>query len=114
MHVPYSMDDREPDLYGGMGGYNDDEYNQTKWEGNGYSSDRDHELDAALYAFRKGNYCYTQEDMTKVIQKNLEAVHSLRLDVQELIEILRFIYDHAENLPQGVSQIIREQLTKGR
>lgn len=114
MHVPYSMDDNQPDLYGGMGGYSDDEYTQTKWEGNGYGSGRDHELDSAVHAFRQSNYCYTQEDMTKVIQNNLKTVHEYRLEIEELLGLLSYIYNHSETLPYGTSQKIREQITMDR
>lgn len=114
MKVPYSMDDSEPDLYGGLGGHHSDDWEtQTKWEG-GYSSGMDHDLDVAVKAFRKDNYCYTQEDMTEVIQHNLKVVHEYRNEIEELLGLLSYIYNHSEKLPQGVSQQIREQITMER
>lgn len=75
MKIPYSMDDSEPDLYGGLGGHHSDEWEtQTKWEGNSYSSD----LDRAVEVFRHDLYVYTQADMTRVIQQNLKAVAEAR------------------------------------
>lgn len=61
MHVPYSMDDNEPDLYGGMGGSSDD---------------RDYDLDRAVEVFRRDSYVYTQKQMDDVIQYNINAVRA--------------------------------------
>lgn len=66
MKVPYSMDESEPDLYGGMGGLRSDEEERY------VSEER-----TCQYRF------YTQEDMDKVIQKNLKAIDKLRLEIDE-------------------------------
>lgn len=68
MKVPYSMDESEPDLYGGMGGYqsDDDQWEtQTKWEGNSFGGD---------YEPRTIPRVYTQKEMDLVIQYNIKAV----------------------------------------
>lgn len=115
MKVPYSMDDNEQDLYGSLGGHSNDDWDtQTQWEGNSYGAGRDYELDLAVQAFRKDNFCYTQEDITKVIQHNLKTVNDYRNEIEELLGLLSYIYNHSESLPQGVSQQIREQITMER
>lgn len=115
MRVPYSMDDNEQDLYGSLGGHQptDEWETQTKWEGNSIGSS-DTELDIAVRAFRQNNYCYTQEDMTKVIQHNLKTVNDYRNEIEELLGLLSYIYNHSEKLPEGTSQQIREQITMTR
>lgn len=65
MHVPYSMDDNEPDLYGGMGGYqpDDDPYpHSTSYN--------------VVLEYVECPKFYTQEDMNKVIQHNIKSVHA--------------------------------------
>lgn len=65
MHVPYSMDDREPDLYGGMGGNqpDDDPYpHSTSYN--------------VVLEYVECPKFYTQEDMNKVIQHNIKAVRN--------------------------------------
>lgn len=72
MNVPYSMDDSEPDLYGSLGGRsNDDDYyeTQTKWDG----VDRSHYPNIRMEEIKIPVW-YTQEQMDKVIQFNINAV----------------------------------------
>lgn len=110
MHVPYSMDDNEPDLYGSLGGRQED----GECEGNSYSLSNEDQLEIAVRAFRQGNYSYTQEDMNNLIQKNLKKVQEYRNEIEELLGLLSYIYNHSETLPQGASQKIREQITMER
>lgn len=69
MHVPYSMDDSEPDLYGSLGGHNDsdDYYTQTKWE----SEDRASAYTNVRLEHVACTKFYTQEDMDKVIRASI-------------------------------------------
>lgn len=107
MKVPYSMDDSEPDLYGGLGGHHSDDWEtQTKWEGD--------YIGGSLTPYVKPEAVFTQEEMTKVIQHNLKVVHEYRNEIEELLGLLSYIYNHSETLPQGVSQQIREQITMER
>lgn len=81
MKVPYSMDESEPDLYGGMGGYQseDDQWEtQTKWE----SEDRTPKPVFKMEYVACPKF-YTQEDMDKVIQQNLKAIDKLRLEIDD-------------------------------
>lgn len=62
MYVPYSMDDREPDLYGGMGGQrSDDDYYQN-----------------VTMEYVEVSKFFTQEDVNKIIQHNLKAISQAR------------------------------------
>ncbi|MNC11476.1 hypothetical protein D3C75_591750 [compost metagenome] len=115
MHVPYSMDDREPDLYGSLGGGCDEEWEtQTKWESedrsSGYADPYPHST--IYHPVIEQTKLYNQEDMTKVIQHNLRDISELRSEIEELKGLLSYIYNHAERLPVGCSQQIREALTK--
>lgn len=66
MKVPYSMDDNEPDLYGSLGSH--------------YEPDEE----VVIPIDRTCQYrFYTQDDMNKVIQKNLEAIAELRKEIDE-------------------------------
>lgn len=80
MKVPYSMDESEPDLYGGMGGhrFDDDHFEtQTKWdcEDRSYSNVKLEEVECVKF--------YTQEEMTKVIQHNIKTINNLRLEIDQ-------------------------------
>lgn len=63
MHVPYSMRDDEPDLYGSLGGrIGDDDIDSSRY--------------AYALEFIPCTKFYTQEDMDKVIQFNIKAVRA--------------------------------------
>lgn len=71
MHVPYSMDDSEPDLYGGMGGQRfDDE--APDWE---------------PPVERMYSETEVREIMRKMVAKHQEAIDELRQ------ELLKWMYD---------------------
>lgn len=66
MKVPYSMDESEPDLYGGMGGIRSDD---DHWERECFGGD---------YEPRIIPKVYTQKEMDLVIQFNIKAVQEAR------------------------------------
>jgi flagellar biosynthesis/type III secretory pathway protein FliH len=76
------MDDSEPDLYGGMGGYSDDEYTQTKWEGNGIHHTSNDENVVSMEYVPCIKF-YTQEEMDKVIQASLNNARAAYEDGYE-------------------------------
>lgn len=67
MYVPYSMDEREPDLYGGMGGIRSDDYYESPREYNNVTLEH---VECVKF--------FTQDDMNKVIQHNLQALKTAR------------------------------------
>lgn len=76
MYIPYSMDESEPDLYGGMGGqrFDVDQWEtQTKWK----SEERSDYPNVKLENVNVPVW-YTQEQMDKVIQFNIKALHLAR------------------------------------
>lgn len=106
MHVPYSMDDSEPDLHGGMGGGYGNLHNPDGEDQYEYTPTQK-EMDEALADAGEMNYnmrtygtidkpnsgypnvrlehvqCakwYTQEDMDKVIQHHIGRVMLARVD----------------------------------
>lgn len=112
MHVPYSMRDDEPDLYGSLGGRSGDDSEwetQTKWESESRDPDSVHH---AVEVFRRDTYVYTQEQMNKVIQLSIGQQKKLELQLLDARELLTDIYNRAESLPSGYSQKIREYLTR--
>jgi hypothetical protein len=81
------MRDDEPDLYGGMGGQRSDD---DRWE------DRNVRMEyVEVPKFYTGN-----------------QVSEIKKELKESKDLLQLIYDQAEQLPYGVSQKIREVLTK--
>lgn len=94
MHVPYSMDDSEPDLYGSFGSCTDtaDDIDDRYWANKNVRMEK---VECVKF--------FTQEDINK-----------LKSELNEAFGLLSYIYNHAENLPSGVSQQIREQITKDR
>ena len=105
MHVPYSMRDDEPDLYGSLGGgYSDD--CSTDY------SDDPYPHSTTYNPVIEQTRVYTQDDMDKVIQHNITKTHNLELLVLEASELLLYLYNNSEQLPEGTSQKIREFLTK--
>lgn len=76
MKVPYSMDESEPDLYGGMGGQRDEDYN---CHGGDYTPDSNWSQPSV----RVEPKIYTQGDMDLVIQANLKAIDEMREEVME-------------------------------
>lgn len=71
MKVPYSMDDSEPDLYGGLGGYHNNDYYESR--------------NVTLEYVELPKF-YTQEDMDKVIQHNLKSIAELRKEIDKAYE----------------------------
>lgn len=45
---------------------------------------------------------------------HMMVVNDYRNEIEELLGLLSYIYNHSEKLPQGVSQKIREQITMER
>lgn len=99
MHVPYSMDDNEPDLYGSLGSDWLSADNQFPQEDNDpYPHSTKYNLVLERIEIPKW---YTQEQVDK-----------LNNEIAELKGLLSYIYNHSERLPYGCSQQIREALTK--
>lgn len=74
MHVPYSMRDDEPDLYGSLGGRSgDDSEWETKSEDDPYPHSTSYNI---VLEYVECPKFYTQEDMDKVIQHNIKAVRA--------------------------------------
>lgn len=86
MHVPYSMDDSEPDLYGGMGGYSSFEDTQTKWDCEDRSDSYSHSTSYTPVIAKTVNekLVFTQEDMNKVIQSHIKQIDGYRNEILEL------------------------------
>ena len=92
MHVPYSMDDNEPDFHCGMGGRNFGMMSDNdNWESahHSYYTPTPEEISAALADADEMNYnmrtfgtidrpkgLFSQSEMDKVIQHNLKAVRA--------------------------------------
>lgn len=108
MHVPYSMDDSEPDLYGSLGGsscHNDDWETQTKWEGNNIDPYPHSTTYNPMIVEQKS---YSQAEMDKVIQHNIDKVRLLENQLDNAKWLLNEIYQRVEQLPLGYSQLVRE------
>lgn len=79
MHVPYSMDDNEPDFHCGMGGQsNFDDYEPTSDEISAALADAD-EMNYNMRTFGtidRPKGLFSQSEMDKVIQHNLKDVHA--------------------------------------
>lgn len=71
-------------------------------------------IGSSLTPHMKPEAVFTQSEMTKVIQHNLKVVHEYRNEIEELLGLLSYIYNHSETLPYGTSQKIREQITMER
>lgn len=82
MHIPYSMDDLETDLHGGLGGHqpNDDEWyfewieklQEKYWVSKNARMDY---IECPKF--------YTQTDIDKLIQKHLQAIDLMREEIME-------------------------------
>lgn len=74
MHVPYSMDDSEPDLYGSLGS-SVDEVNDLWWQ----------ERNVRMEYVECPKF-YTQADIDKLINTHIQAMDQMRQEVLEAYE----------------------------
>lgn len=97
MHVPYSMDDSEPDLYGGMGGYMDDDqqdlYSSRNGRDGGYGDGgKCPELPlpkpAPMFTFANERELVSSEVFQRYLCAALKHkdkdIHELRVEILEL------------------------------
>lgn len=102
MHIPYSMDDSEPDLYGGLGGHSGDQEPHPM-------DDSDH-LKAKYWPNIRMEYVECPKFFTE--DQVDELLKGVRDDLEDALGLLSYIYNHSERLPTGVSQQIRELITR--
>lgn len=93
MHVPYSMDDSEPDLYGGLGGHVERDDNMPQAS-----------LDlkpVPLYVFYSQEEMYKsdafQHMLGKVLKCKERQIDELRVEILELNEKLERLLEETNN-----------------
>lgn len=72
MHVPYSMDDSEPDLYGSLGSYTEttDDIDDRYWSKKNVRMEK---VECVKF--------FTQEDINKLLHKHMQTIDEMRRDI---------------------------------
>lgn len=103
MKVPYSMDDNEPDLHCGMGGYRD-EYDYPNYEHDGDS------LAQATTIIDRNDYEpleYTHSQVMKMINQSRVEPDELEFKLQKAIDLLICVSEVMPEMNEAYATALR-------
>lgn len=103
MHVPYSMDDNEPDLYGGMGGRRD-EYEYPNYE---YDGDSLAQATTIIDRNDEEPLEYTYSQVMRLITQSRLAPEILEFQLQKAKDLLICVCDVMPEMNEAYATALR-------